>query len=134
MFIQVMRLSKKKKKKKKKPYFQWWKIKEVISSLFIYSCYYGYCGKKINIHVNEFLIYCINTSRQKRLTNFIKILQILQALQNQQLNKNTPILNTPLSNTSGNKKYVNFIIKNKESLSLNETRSITLTCLSGKLN
>lgn len=53
--------------------------------------------KKINIHVNEFLIYCINTSRQKRLTNFIKILQILQALQNQQLNKNTPILNTPLS-------------------------------------
>lgn len=45
--------------------------------------------KKINIHVNEFLIYCINTSRQKRLTNFIKILQMLQALQNQQLNKNT---------------------------------------------
>lgn len=85
--------------------------------------------KKINIHVNEFLIYCINTSRQKRLTNFIKILQMLHALQNQQLNKNTAILNTPLSNTSGNK-----IIKNKERLSLNKTRSKTLTCLSGKLN
>lgn len=49
----------------------------------------------------------------KRLTNFIKILQILQALQNQQLNKNTPILNTPLSNTSGNKNTITSFSKTK---------------------
>lgn len=90
-------------------------------------------AKKINIHVNEFLIYCINTSRQKRLTNFIKILQILQALQNQQLNKNSNSQHPPFQHQR-KQKYDNFIFKNKESLSLNLTRSKTLTCLYGKLN
>lgn len=69
----------------------------------------------------------------KRLTNFIKILQILQALQNQQLNKNTNSQHPPFQHQR-KQKYDNFIFKNKESLSLNITRSITLTCLSGKLN
>lgn len=69
----------------------------------------------------------------KRLTNFIKILQILQALQNQQLNKNINSQQPPFQHQRKHK-YVNFIFKNKESLSLNLTRSKTLTCLSGKLN
>lgn len=69
----------------------------------------------------------------KRLNNFIKILQILQALQNQQLNKNTNSQHPPFQHQR-KQKYDNFIFKNKESLSLNLTRSKTLTCLSGKLN
>lgn len=69
----------------------------------------------------------------KRLTNFIKILQILQALQNQQLNKNTNSQHPPFQHQR-KQKYDNFIFKNKESLSLNLTRSKTLTCLYGKLN
>lgn len=44
----------------------------------------------------------------KRLTNFIKILQILQALQNQQLNKNTNSQHPPFQHQR-KQKYDNFI-------------------------
>lgn len=90
---------------------------------------------KKNKYTCQRISYILYQQKQtKRLTNFIKILQILQALQNQQLNKNTHSQHPPPFQHQRKQKSVNFIIKNKESLSLYKTRSKTLTCLSGKLN